>query len=73
VLPGIQEFIEAYTFYTYLKEDRIPTLNSVQERLTYPDGDDDSAVIIIGNASKVFFYIWPRREVSKLTASPYER
>ncbi|KAG5670963.1 hypothetical protein PVAND_001192 [Polypedilum vanderplanki] len=41
VSPGIQEFIEALTFYEFLAEKEDPsTWEEVQEKMKYKDGDD---------------------------------
>ncbi|KAM0750002.1 Translin [Meredithblackwellia eburnea MCA 4105] len=36
ISPGIQEFIEGYTFYYFLQHDDIPTLQQVQDAINIP-------------------------------------
>lgn len=35
--PGLQEFIEAYTFYEYIKNHTVPDWNDMQKFLTYEE------------------------------------
>ncbi|XP_043194857.1 translin-associated protein X-like [Amphibalanus amphitrite] len=43
ISPGLQEYIEALSFYHYLLNDRVISCAEVQQRLTYPGGSAEPA------------------------------
>lgn len=44
---GLQEFVEAYLFYLYLKNDSITTWTSINNGFTYREGDSDKKVVTL--------------------------
>ena len=43
ISPGLQEYIEAVSFYLFIKEDRLLLLDELSSRLTFPEKQDQTS------------------------------